>query len=739
MRVLWLAAPLLVSALLALALAPASEAHADGYVAPLEEEGLPAGHLDSQQQPPPTDQYVLPNWQFVPSGLGQGDKFRLLFVTNETTTLTKPTFSYRFFDDYVRAAISSGGSDAIKPYANAFSVLASCGNVGAQDHTSTTYTRDDPGVPIYWLGGAKAADDYPDFYDGWDSNDPRNERGQSVGQRQVWTGSTTGGTVHESLNSNMSVCTSHYGVAFGIPARQSSELHYFVGSKLQARSMYGLSAAFVVSVEPSPPGMPEVVSTTHDSATVRWSAPVFHGGTPIFDYNMHVKRAGGSWTGATPDPNGTRTSHTITGLSPDTEYQVRVFAKNHGAGGSDTGYSPVSPVTTFHTKALVPSAPGKPTVVSTTNDSATIRWSAPTTQGATPIFDYNMHVKRAGGSWTGATPDPNGTRTSHTITGLSPDTEYQVRVFAKNHGAGGSDTGYSPVSPVTTFHTKALVPSIPGKPTVVPHETTAVVSWTAPAWPGSPPLNDYDMTIRPATQGVNVGVHGTGTTFTITGLNPDTTYQVQVRANNSVGHSSWSPVATFHTALARTVPADWALVPSGLGSEDRFRLLFATSAMRNAVPTTLSPYNQFVQAQAQEGHTAIRQFSGDFQALASVYKTNALTNTHTNHSSANPGVPIYWLGGAKVADDYVDFYDGCWDSNEPRDEDGNTVTGKAWTGSRADGTAWIYRELGILFSVLGNPTVQCKEIDSASKVSSSSEYREREWRMYGLSPIFIVR
>ena len=39
----------------------------------------------------------------------------------------------------------------------------------ARDNTSTTYTATDKGVPIYWLNGAKAADEYEDFYDGsWD-------------------------------------------------------------------------------------------------------------------------------------------------------------------------------------------------------------------------------------------------------------------------------------------------------------------------------------------------------------------------------------------------------------------------------------------------------------------------------------------------------------------------------------------------------------------------------------------
>ena len=32
-----------------------------------------------------------------------------------------------------------------------------------------------------------------------------------------------------------------------------------------------------------------------------------------------------------------------------------------------------------------------------------------------------------------------------------------------------------------------------------------------------------------------------------------------------------------------------------------------------------------------------------------------------NTGTTGTGVPIYWLGGAKVADDNADFYDGAWD------------------------------------------------------------------------------
>ena len=63
-----------------------------------------------------------------------------------------------------------------------------------------------------------------------------------------------------------------------------------------------------------------------------------------------------------------------------------------------------------------------------------------------------------------------------------------------------------------------------------------------------------------------------------------------------------------------------------------------------------------------------------------------------NHTTV---VPVYWLGGAKVADSYNDFYDGSWDNDtntKDRTEDGingldlTSSGNEPWTGCHDDGT-----------------------------------------------------
>ena len=142
---------------------------------------------------------------------------------------------------------------------------------------------------------------------------------------------------------------------------------------------------------------------------------------------------------------------------------------------------------------------------------------------------------------------------------------------------------------------------------------------------------------------------------------------------------------------ATPVPFNWSLKPSGLDDGDEFRLLFITRRSRPASSEKIGDYNQFVQDNAAAGPEAIRRYSSGFRVVGSTGSVDARDNTGTT----GEGVPIYWLGGAKVADDYADFYDGTWDEEERvRRSDGsllrvllNSPAGRVYTGSLNNGTA----------------------------------------------------
>ncbi len=140
------------------------------------------------------------------------------------------------------------------------------------------------------------------------------------------------------------------------------------------------------------------------------------------------------------------------------------------------------------------------------------------------------------------------------------------------------------------------------------------------------------------------------------------------------------------------MPSDWALKPSGVADGGKFRLLFITSTTRDATATDIATYNTFVQTAAKAGHSAISDSCGN---LFKVVGSTATVDARDNAGLTGTGFPMYWMGGAKVADDYADFLDGGWDSLARRNEHGastNTLTFA--TGSNDDGTALSGDELG---------------------------------------------
>ena len=137
------------------------------------------------------------------------------------------------------------------------------------------------------------------------------------------------------------------------------------------------------------------------------------------------------------------------------------------------------------------------------------------------------------------------------------------------------------------------------------------------------------------------------------------------------------------------VEGDWALNPSDLGPEDRFRLIFVSSQERTATSTDIADYNTWVQGLAAAGHGDIQAWSDDFRVVGCTGAVDAVDNASTDWTPSDRGVPIYWLNGAKVADDYEDFHDGDWvDEANAKDESGTDwVSNQSlFTGCDHDGT-----------------------------------------------------
>ena len=192
---------------------------------------------------------------------------------------------------------------------------------------------------------------------------------------------------------------------------------------------------------------------------------------------------------------------------------------------------------------------------------------------------------------------------------------------------------------------------------------------------------------------------------------------------------------TANTDGSYTVPRDWALKPSAVADGAKFRLLFITDNWHNASDTSISRYDTHVQYWAGLGHSAIVPYKAQFKAIGST----ATVDARDHVGATGTGVPIYWLNGARVANDYTDFWDGSWDANAGSDRrnrlgqanNPGTQSDWPWTGTKANGTKSAHP--------LGSPTPTRGAFGSDSPIEQhAGEPNTVTHAFYALSPVFLV-
>ena len=299
----------------------------------------------------------------------------------------------------------------------------------------------------------------------------------------------------------------------------------------------------LVDVPSAPTG---VAGTPGDGqVSLAWTAPANAFG--VTDYVIQYKTtAAATWSTFADGPSATLAA-TVTGLTNGTAYVFRVAAVNAAGTGDFSAES--APVT--------PSAPASaPTNLTPTfgDGSVGLAWTAPGSDGGTPITDYVVEYRTdvIGSSWM-TFADGVGTGLTATVTGLTNGTAYRFRVAAVN----GVGTGtYS--SEVT--ETPRAVPSAPTGLAGVAGNSQVMLSWTAAVANGSA-VTDYVIeykTTAAATWSTFTDGVSTAIAATVTGLTNGTDYLFRVSAVNLVGTGASSSQAGPYT------PAMPASAPTGL-------------------------------------------------------------------------------------------------------------------------------------------------------------------------------
>ena len=208
---------------------------------------------------------VPADWSLAPSGLQEGDQFRLLFISSAHRSASPSEIAT--YNSWVQDLAANGHTD-IQDYSSSFRAVGSTEDMDARDNTGTTYTSSDKGVAIYWLGGNKVADDYADFYDeDWDEEaSMKNESGTAETGVSAWTGSDHDGTEMLQGTPETSRALGNSNNAWVRFGKTDSASHGPLSGATAARGgnkrIYGLSGVFEVVAGNNPAtGAPTITGT----------------------------------------------------------------------------------------------------------------------------------------------------------------------------------------------------------------------------------------------------------------------------------------------------------------------------------------------------------------------------------------------------------------------------------------------------------------------------------------------
>ena len=304
------------------------------------------------------------------------------------------------------------------------------------------------------------------------------------------------------------------------------------------------------------PSAPQSLAATagDGSVSLTWQPPASNGGANITGYNIYRGTAAGQ-EGTTPvgTVNGTTLGFTDTGLANGTTYYYTVKAVNSAGTSAASNEVNATPVAVT---ATVPTPPQSLTATSG-QGSVSLSWSAPSSNGGSPITAYNIYRGTSSG---GEGPTPIGTVNGTTLSFTDPTavngTTYDYTVAAVNAVGTSAPSNEASATP------QATAPSQPTNLVASAGDTKVVLSWTVPNLDGGSPITGYNIyrSTTPGGEGTTLYSTSVSSSFTDTGVTNGTTYYYKVAAVNAIGVGQQSGEASGTPQPAVTVPG----APTGL-------------------------------------------------------------------------------------------------------------------------------------------------------------------------------
>ncbi|MFC4100299.1 fibronectin type III domain-containing protein [Paenibacillus xanthanilyticus] len=284
-----------------------------------------------------------------------------------------------------------------------------------------------------------------------------------------------------------------------------------------------------------------VTGLTGGSVSLEWTAALDN--EAVTSYRI---TSGTATVGETPD--GATLAWTVTGLTPKTDYELKIEARDE-AGNWSTNGPTVWIRTTGEADAQAPAWPegSEASAESVTATSAVLKWTAATDNVA--VAGYRIKQGET------VLAETNGPAVTRALANLKPATDYALTIEADDAAGNWSADGLT-----VSFKTQAAEPEGDKAPPTWPMGSKVTSGGTTPyialiSW--TPAADNVGVTGYRIMNGTTVLAEVDGNTRTrgIEGLTPNTEYTLTVEAKDAAGNwSTDGPSVTVKT-LPKDAPA----------------------------------------------------------------------------------------------------------------------------------------------------------------------------------------